>query len=227
MQHIIINGRRVPYDGNGIHGSDLTKRAGRQQGRRPVIHQNNMEFKPVDENRFYGQSELKDKRGRPVKVASIPDRTKGAAFGSGRSAASKALIRDQVYDIAAHCFKSGVEFDEDHADWFVVPEYRLPRIWPKKNAPVLILFPAEYPKIPPIGFYLPSNLKSPNGHLMDRAYHGASGAPTLKGWKWYCAFVNSGSWRPAPIRELRDWRRGDNLWTYMTLVNEVLSGKGE
>lgn len=226
-QYIIVNGRRIPYEGNGVRGSDMHMADGSKKGRRTVIHKNNMEFTPVDQDHLYDKDELVDKRGKPVKVISIPDRTKGSSHFGPRSRVSTAIIRDQVHDIAAHCFKSGVEFDEDNADWFVVPEYRMPRIWPVRIAPLLIVFPAEYPQLPPVGFYLPTDLDSPNGHLCGQVYHGASGAPTLKGWKWYCAYVNPGSWKPSLVREVNDWRKGDNLWTYMTLVNEVLAGKGE
>lgn len=75
--YVIINGRRVPI-GNGIHGRDLAKMAG--PGRRPVkVGFGGAQI--LDSNRYYQPSELCDKRGRPVKISSMPDRTKGG-FGS-------------------------------------------------------------------------------------------------------------------------------------------------
>jgi len=185
-----------------------------------------MEFQQVQPGKLYGAGELTDKRGNPVKVTTIPDRTKGVDFGLPRDSRSKAIIRDQVYDIAANCFKQGIDFDEQNCDWMVVPKYYMPAIWNVRNAPLMILFPSRYPEMAPIGFYMASDVASPNGHLYNQTYHDASSAPTQKGWKWYCCYINSGAWRPAPIRQLSDWRLGDNIWTYMTLVNEVLSGQG-
>ncbi len=144
-----------------------------------------------------------------------------------RSEQSKALIRDQVYNVAANLFKQGIEFDEDNCNWFVAPKYRLPRIWGGRTTPLLIVFPTLYPEIPPIGCYVRKTItQSANGHLYNEAYHNAYKEPLRHGWKWYCVYVSSGAWQPARIRRLGDWRQGDNLWTYLTLINEALAGKG-
>ncbi len=39
-----------------------------------------------------------------------------------------------------------------------------------------------------------------------------------------CSGFNPGSWQLAPIQYAGDRRKGDNLWTYFTLISEVLSG---
>ena len=226
MASIIVNGRQLDYNGSGIRGRDIISNLPPDSGRRPVIRSKGMEFEEVNPDKWYDEKELKDKNGAPVKVSSIPDRTKGVEFGLPRDIRSKSIIKDQVYDIAANLFKDGIDFDERNTDWMVVNRYRMPRIWQVREARLMILFPSAYPEMPPIGFYIDSHVTSPNGHLFPQAHHGASAAPTMKGWKWYCAFVNGGAWQPAYIRNLNDWRRGDNLWTYMTLVNEVLAGHG-
>lgn len=77
---IIINGRRVPV-GNGVHGRDFANAAG--PGRRPVkIGGGRTQL--LDPARFYSPDELVDKHGRPVKISSIPDRTKGGLAGAER-----------------------------------------------------------------------------------------------------------------------------------------------
>lgn len=224
---IIINGRRMPYQGSGVKGSQLVEQCRPGQGRRVVMRQG-VETKPIDPNRYYSDAELRDKKGRPVSINSMPDRSKGGIrYGAPRSELSKLVITDQVHHLAANLFKYGVEFDEHNADWLVVPQYRLPAIWNHAQTPLLIVFPTDYPEIPPVGFYLMDDLgPSPNGHFFNQVFHDACKDPIAQGWKWYCSFVNPGSWRPARIREVNDWRHGDNLWTYFTLISEVLSNHG-
>ena len=155
--------------------------------------------------------------------AGMPERAKGGSLFSGsRSEYSRAIIAEQVEEIAAKFVRGRVDFDGDNADWMIFPAFRLPRIWRRFAAPLMIVFPRDYPTTPPIGFYMPNWLDSPNGHFYETAYHGASEAPTLAGWNWYCCTVNDGCWRPYPARFRGEWRFGDNLWTYITLVNEVL-----
>ncbi|MBV5341469.1 MAG: hypothetical protein J0665_18260 [Deltaproteobacteria bacterium] len=225
---IVINGRRMQYQGNGVQGKDLVRICRAGHGRRPVIRQG-IETTTIDPNRYYTESELTDKKGRPVYINSMPDRSKGGIrYGEPRQYLSKMVITDQVHHLAANCFKQGVEFDEYNADWLVIPRYRLPEIWNHMETPLLIVFPTDYPQIPPVGFYMQKDLGiSPNGHFYESAYHNASLEPIEQGWNWYCAFVKPGSWRPAPIRQVEDWRHGDNLWTYFTLISEVLSNQGE
>ena len=156
-------------------------------------------------------------------MLTMPDRKKSnSIYPRQRSEYSRSIITEQVIDISANYIKGEVNFDEDNADWVVIPKFRLPRSWGVPNAPLLIIFPLDYPTTPPIGFYLPNTLQSPNGHFFHKAYHGAETAPILNGWNWYCCTVNAGSWQPYPARSSGEWRRGDNIWTYITLINEIL-----
>lgn len=151
-------------------------------------------------------------------------------FWGDRSRQSKQIVREQVYSIAKHMFTSGVQFDEENAHWVVIPEYWLPKAWKgiARSTSLMIVFPTLYPEIPPIGFYLKSDLpRAPGGHFYEAAYHDAAKEPLKQGWKWYCVYVNPGSWQPASYRGPRTWERGDNLWTYMTLIKEALSSTAE
>lgn len=229
MSYAIINGRRVSIPDSGVYGRDLIDHMEPGEGRRPVIRGKGLRATAIDPNRFYSRQELLDRKNQPVKLESLPDRSKGSFYGP-RSPLSKKIITEQVYDIAGHCFSNGIDFDEENADWMVIPRYRLPDNWRPVDGttttPLLIVFPTEYPEIPPVGFYLKAALPgAPDGHLYPNAYHGADPTPLAHGWKWYCVEVRQGSWRPAAVRRPGDWRQGDNLWTYFTLVNEVLNDR--
>src|SRR5436309_10452634 len=77
-------------------------------------------------------------------------------------------------------------------------------------------------------FYLKEEIPlSVNGHLYQTAYHEACSDPLTQGWKWYCVYIHAGAWQPAPVMYPGDWRKGDSLWTYFTLISEVLSGTDE
>jgi hypothetical protein len=224
MPIVIINGRRVTIPGTQTQGSDIISQVNPRDGRRTVIY-SGIEAETIEPYKTYRDSDLVDKKGNPVKVTTIPDRTKGSFWGD-RSRYSQSIITEQVYDIAAHYFKSGVEFDEENAHWLKVPKYILPKMWHSiaQTSPLLIVFPTEYPEQPPIGFYLKADLRgAPDGHLFPSVYHEAAREPLDQGWKWYCVYINPGSWQPARVRKSGDWKYGDNLWTYFTLIKEALS----
>lgn len=222
---IIINGRRIPCNGS-MRGSDIVHEANAGSGRR-VVKVGMGKAETIDPKRVYGSKELKDKHGRPVKIKTMPDRTKGAPLFFGRrSAQSRQMITEQVYDVAQKFATAGLDFDEQDNHWMIFPRFHLPRNWSQQSAPLMVIFPTEYPVIPPIGFYLPTEVVSPHGHKFRQSYHDASAAPMQKGWDWYCCTVNPGSWRPAPASAPGGWRSGDSLWEYLTLISEVLGNDG-
>ncbi len=223
QQHVpyaIINGKRVPVPNGQITGQELLNQMGGSQGgRRPVV-QEGMAFEVISPSKNYN---LKGKKGQSIKAQWIPERTKGSFFAV-REQFSKQLIAEQVYDIALHLFKSGVSFDEQNADWMVVSKYVLPPIWHDiaETTELMVVFPTEYPVLPPIGFYIRGDIaNAPDGHLYPGVYHEAAKEPIEAGWKWFCVYIQPGSWRPS-----RNWRKGDNLWTYFTMISEVLASRG-
>jgi hypothetical protein len=225
----IINGRRIQVPPGGITGQNLVQQVNPAPGRRPVIQQGSA-FQSIQPNRTYTTNDLFDKHGNPVKITTIPDRTKGVTYGGDRTFLSKQIITEQVYDIAEKLFKRGVSFDEENADWMIANSYVLPPIWHSiaRTTDLMVVFPTEYPELPPVGFYLKADIPlSVNGHLYQTAYHEACSDPLDQGWKWYCVYINAGAWQPAPVIRPGDWRRGDNLWTYFTLISEALSGTDE
>lgn len=221
----LVNGKRINPNSinSGVYGRDLLPHAKAWAGRRPII-ENGGEVQQIDPNRFYLSHELKDKRGRGAKITSMPDRSKGFGFGGKRSPQSRQIITEQVVELADKVFKQGVEFDESNANWIVVPNYTLPPRWHHviDTTPLMVVFPEEYPLLPPVGFYMSADISgSPNGHFFAETFHDAWEKPIKYGWKWYCVYINGGAWRPA-----RNWRQGDNLFTYFHLIREALGSEG-
>lgn len=134
-------------------------------------------------------------------------------------------IRKEVVMVAEYFSRyKGVRYDEENADWLIIPKYRLPEGWRDRWCSLLIVFPEGYPLTPPIGFYLNRRFKladgTPDPHLTGNAHYGA---PDLQGanWHWYCVRLEdaaSGGWRPSA-----DYRQPDNLWTFIRTVREVVS----
>ncbi|WP_417733860.1 hypothetical protein [Roseovarius sp.] len=160
---------------------------------------------------------------------SFPERMKGAGeptYGGTRSQLSKQVIFEQVQSVSQGFYKDkAIDIDSDNANWVVFDEYLLPPRWKgiARSSPLLISFPMEYPSLPPVGFYLRASLpKSANGHMYQAAYHSADKAPLSKNWFWYCVYIDAQNWKPAAIRRSGDWRNGDSLWEYITMINEAL-----
>ncbi len=221
----IINGRYIVVPPRGITGEDIIQQLKPAPVRKPIMEKDGS-FSAIDPKRTYKPDELFDKDGNPVKITTIPDRTKGTTYGGNRSFLSKQIITEQVFDIADKLFEQGVSFDEQHADWMIANKYRLPQAWHNvaRTIDLLLIFPTEYPAVPPVGFYLKEDIPlKVNAHLYRRAYHEACDDPLTQGWIWYCVYVNPGGWQPAPVQRFGDWRKGDNLWTYFKLISEVLS----
>jgi len=229
---IIINGRRINPNSlpeAGIYGKRILDEVKAGSGRRAVLQRGYNGVETIDPNKIYHPKQLLDKNGQGLKVTQMPDRSKGS-FSGTRSGLSKKIITEQVYDLATHLFKQGLDFDEETANWIVVPQYTLPPIWHHitRHTPLMVVLPVEYPELPPIGFYMMADIPySPNGHFINFAAHDAWQEPLQHGWKWYCVYINRGAWKPAAYRQPGDWKRGDNLFTYFTLISEVLTGINE
>ena|ERR1051326_222327 len=93
----IINGRRIQVPPAGITGQNLIQQVNPGPGRRPVIQQG-LAFRSIQSGYTYKPAELFDKHGNPVKITTIPDRTKGVTYGGSerffqnRSSPSKSTI---------------------------------------------------------------------------------------------------------------------------------------
>ena len=181
-------------------------------------HREGGQVETIDPRRTYRRDELIDKRGRGAKITSMPDRSKGYA----RSAESQRIITEQVVDLAEHLFKQGVDFDEDDANWLVVPDYPLPpQLVPhRRHHRPADRVPERVPDAA-AGRLLPAGrhpVCARQSSLRLRRARRVGRADPGEGWKWYCVYIDRGAWRPS-----RNWRHGDNLFTYFTLIREAMS----
>ena len=228
----VINGRLV-INSEWVDGEDVIKAFEAERGRRTdsgrrVVGIQGIKAETIDRRKKYRKRELIGRDGKPIKVKEMPDRTKGGTptYGGRRDALSKQIIFEQVQSVSEAFYKDKIiDIDPDDANWIVFDDFLLPPRWKRiaRSSPLLISFPMEYPRLPPVGFYLRASLPtSANGHLYQKAYHCADQAPLAKEWNWYCVYIDAENWKPAPIRRPADWRRGDNLWEYITMINEAL-----
>lgn len=173
-----------------------------------------------------GSSQAKsfnDRHGCPVKIDAIPFRIKGSGFFPGdRSEESRVLIVSQIREVARNLAHSIADFDEKNADWVIFQGFRLPPQWRVSVVHLLIVFPREYPIIPPSGFYLPAYLKCPQGYASG--FQEALSSPVIAGWIWYRCAVKSDFWRHEPASPQAEFKHGANLRTYITLIRQLLEG---
>lgn len=145
-------------------------------------------------------------------------------YGTPTPLHRKARIEQEVLMVAPRFSdRSGVYYDEDHSDWLLIPKYPLPERWHDRWCQLLIVFPPTYPVSAPLGFYLNKKFRLVGGgrdpHFIGNAAHGADNL-TRQGWYWYCVQTASGAggWRPSA-----SFHEPDNLWTFLTLVRDVLT----
>jgi len=238
-----INGKMVELSGGGkVRGSDIINYASKGTAGRRVIMSDptGVHNTRIDPDKYYEYSDFSKSSGKPVEIRTMPERVKGDAaicpagtFFKPRSQTSLSVITDQVLQVAGYLFKGqDVAFDTEGGHTMVVPKYKLPNGWKPAATPLLIIFPVEYPELPPNGFYIQHYVTAPanHGHIYARAYNEGYGAKPGEqeelnryGWVWYCAHVANGAWQPAKLRKLTDWHYGDNLFTFFALISEVMN----
>ena len=184
-----INGKMVELSGGGkVKGSDIINYASKGAAGRRVIMSDpsGVHNTRVDPDRYYDYAEFSKNSGKPVEIRTMPERVKGGAaicpagtYFKPRGQASLAVITDQVLQVAGHLFKGqDIAFDTNGGHTLIVPKYKLPDGWKPASTPLLIIFPMEYPDLPPNGFYIQSNVVAPtnHGHIYARAFNDGFGA---------------------------------------------------
>lgn len=130
-------------------------------------------------------------------------------------------IQNEIMMIAPRFKNGGIEVDEENFDYLIINHFALPSRWAERWCRLMVIFPQSYPDTPPIGFYLNKKFKLKRGtdeHFTGKAYYGAPDLQESGGWFWYCCHLATGAWCPQ-----LDYKRGDNLFTYLNMVRESLT----
>jgi len=97
-------------------------------------------------------------------------------------------------------------------------KFSLSKYWSRSTATLLIKIPVDYPRTPPLHFFIKKGLTykgtCPSHFFKDDSYNELS----KYGWGKYCLHI-SGNWRPSNNSNILN---GDNLITYLELVKTVL-----
>lgn len=234
MPVIFANGKRVMIPAPVTTSQDIVKAttATEEPDMRAVMRVTDTGIERLDPTRVHHVS-----HGDRFVVG--PDRIKGSTDGyfGHKEDWRRRVIADQVRDVAHGLFHDSEVVLDDKCNWVVFSGFELPQRWAAVNpghrfVKMMLVFPDAYPEVPTNGFYLPEYLNMPWGemHSLSRGVGGAFGvlhveaeALRVNGWRWYCAHVTPGTWHPARIRRIGDWRDGDSLWNLIVLALEVLS----
>ncbi len=233
MPQVFINGKLVNMP-SSVDSSSILNASGRRNantGTRAVI----VEKQNGGGKRLKPGESFAIKGGE--KFSTVPDRVKAATYFGEKQQWQKQLIAEQVANVSQKFFKnSSVELD-DNCNWVVFDRFKLPDDWQQANpgkvfVRMMLIFPDQYPELPTNGFYLPSSLSVPANasHFYNRGYGGAFGekddemqAMADNNWKWYCTHIKPGCWQPARLKQVSDWKYGDNLWDIIKLCIDVLT----
>ena len=234
MPTTIVNGKRV-----NIPSSATPEEIISAGGRRPTPGRTVIKTNRAGKGNDYLKAGQSYRINEGDNFKEVPDRVKAAdaTYFGYKEPWRKQLIEKQVLEVSKKFFKkSRVELD-DECDWVVFHGFLLPEEWQRANpgktfVPMMLIFPDQYPDLPTNGFYLPSTLLLPPNatHFFDRGYGGAFGQTEEEmefmrqgQWKWFCTHIKPGAWQPARLREISDWRHGDNLWNIITICIDVLT----
>ena len=233
MPRVMVNGKLINVPSSATP-EQIIQASGKRvnPGTRAVIKTNTANNDRLRSNQNYSVND-----GDKYKI--VPDRVKAAdaTYFGNKEAWRKQLIYEQVAEVSERFFKKSIVELDDDCNWVVFKSFLLPEEWQRANpgqkfVPMMLIFPDQYPDLPTNGFYLPASLKVPTNaqHFYNRGYGGAFGQTEEEmefmrqgQWKWYCTHIKPGAWQPARLREISDWRHGDNLWDIITLCVDVLT----
>lgn len=229
---INIRGKQIPVDSNVGTAADIRSIAGIKSGRKIMIETPNG-MQSIEEGKRYTL---------PVraKYKDAPNVRKAASYSESDYTYGKMrrpdwcnqVIIQQIEDLEKKLFHTDLCVDDmSNPQKILIPNFKLPEAARKLNPgvasiPLLIVLPDQFPFLPPVGFYMPDEIKAGAHSGFSRAYHGAYENQLFMDqvrFRWYCSSIVADTWEPANFKYVEDWRKGDNLWNVVSLITEVLS----
>ncbi len=229
---ISIRGREIPVDSTTATAEEIRNIGGIKSGRQIVIQTQNGMQALKEGVRYTLPPKAKFKDVPAVRKAanySEYDYTYGEQV---REDWCNQVIIQQIKDLEEHFTHEEIFVDDcTNPIKIILPNFKLPEATRKLNpgirtVPLMLVLPDQYPFLPPVGFYIPEEIKAGAHSGFSSGYHGAYSDRMLMEdikFRWYCSSIVAETWEPARFRFVEDWRKGDNLWNVVTLVSEVLS----
>ncbi len=229
---IDVRGRQIGIDSNLATADDIRRISGIKKGR-TVMLQTDSGMQALKEGVKYTlppKAKFKDAPSvRKARNYSEADITYGACK---REKWCNQVILQQLEDLEENFTHESIIVDDiNNPMQIMIPHFKLPDATRKLNpgvkyTPLIIVLPDQYPFIPPVGFYMPEEIKAGRHAGFSQGYHGAYTNSSLMNkirYRWYCSSIVADTWEPANFRRVEDWRKGDNLWNVISLITEVLS----
>jgi hypothetical protein len=96
-------------------------------------------------------------------------------------------------------------------DWVMIPDFILPEGYDRKSTKLMFLIPSTYPYTGPDCFYVDVGLRLANGNMPSN-YNEEMQVPVGGQWGYF-------SWHPEVWGPADDIQKGDNLLTFIKVVN--------
>lgn len=229
---ITIRGQKVPVDSNVGTAEDIRKIGGIKQGR-TILQETDRGMIEIEEGVRYSFPPKPKFKDTPPSRKAMSYSESDFTYGKYRRENwCNQVILQQIADLEKNFTKEDIEVDDvNNPIRILIPHFKLPeatrRLNPGyKTIPLLIVLPDQYPFLPPVGFYMPEEIRAGAHGGFSRGYHGAYTDTCLMEkikFRWYCASIVADAWQPANFKYVEDWKYGDNLWNVISLITEVLS----
>lgn len=229
---INIRGQRIPVDSTHGTADDIRKISGIKPGR-TIMLETEQGMRTFQEGvRYSLPPKAKFKDAPSVRKASSYSESDFTYGKYKRENWCNQVILQQIADLEEHFTHEDIMVDDvNNPIKIMIPHFKLPeatrRLNPGyKSVPLLIVLPDQYPFLPPVGFYIPEEIRAGQHSGFSKGYHGAFTDTCLMEkikFRWYCSSIVADTWEPAHFKYVEDWKKGDNLWNVITLITEVMS----
>lgn len=229
---INIRGRQIPVDSKEGTADDIRKVAGIKPGRTIMIEDKKGNYALEENVKYSLPPRAKYKDAPNVRKASSYSESDFTYGEYKREDWCNQVILQQIDDLEKNFTHEDIFVDNiKNPIKIMIQNFRLPEATRKlnpgiKTTQLMIILPDQYPFLPPVGFYMPEEIKAGKHSGFSQGYHGAYTDTCLMEeirFRWYCSSIIADTWEPAHFKYVDDWKKGDNLWNVISLITEVLS----